>query len=63
VLRVPEYWELWARLLEAETERAWRKGDQDRWRSLKEAREIALQIAHACHEREAREDAEYLESP
>ena len=56
---MPEYWELWGRLLEAEIDKAWRRGDQDRWRSLTEARQLAFRIAEMCHEQEVQRDAEW----
>ena len=59
MLRVPEYWELWGRLLEAEVDKAWRRGDPDRWRSLTEARRLALHIAKLCHEDEVARNEEW----
>lgn len=59
MLRIPEYWGLWARLLEAEIDNAWRRGDEDRWCSLSEARLYALEIARLCHEEQARRDEQH----
>lgn len=59
MLRVAEYWELWGRLLEAEIDKAWRLGDAERWRSLTEARAIALRIAEMCHAQEVERDEEW----
>lgn len=45
MIRIAEYWELWAARLEVEIARAWRRGDQRAWQSLRDARQRALRMA------------------
>ena len=45
MVRIAEYWDMWAARLEVEIAKAFRQGDQKSWTSLKQARERALAMA------------------
>lgn len=50
MIRISEYWILWAARLEVEIARAWQRGDPQEWRLLKEARAQALEFSERLRE-------------